>query len=266
MKLYRHWVKEAATIIVDGEPLEIHCYGRSNESIGAALDDAKVQAAAIQKKIEGNRSATNDYEVAIREEVVEEIDRHNIVSRNRYGALVLNSENVVFIDIDEPRIGFWKRLFGNKTLTKKQQMLEMIEQQVSRGAYDGLGFRVYETHSGMRLIITGRKFAAGSDESRKLLHAFNSDPLYAVLCAKQQCYRARLTPKPYRMRLKAHRVHYPRTEQEQRKTEQWIEGYDAASARFATCKFVKALGRSHNNDIIKHHDKVTRAHESMTLA
>ena len=72
MRLYRYWVKETTTISVDGEPLDIHCYGRSNESTGAALDNAKVQAAAIQKKIEGNRSATNDYEVAIREEVIED--------------------------------------------------------------------------------------------------------------------------------------------------------------------------------------------------
>ena len=156
----------------------------------AAIANAREQAIAIQNKVAGNLDAVGDYEVAIREEIIQEIDRNNIVSRNRYGALVLNSENVAFIDIDEPRIGFWKRLFGKKNLTKKQQMMEMIEQEAARADYDGLGFRVYETHSGMRLIITGRKFVAGSAESRKLLDAFNSDPLYAVLCAKQQCYTA----------------------------------------------------------------------------
>ncbi len=266
MKLYRHWVKEAATIIVDGEPLEIHCYGRSNGSVDAAIANAREQATAIQNKIAGNRGAIGEYEVAIREEIIQEIDRNNIVSRNRYGALVLNSENVVFVDIDEPRIGFWKRLFGNKNLSKKQQMLEMIEQVATRSEYDGLGFRVYETHSGMRLIITGRKFVAGSRESRELLDAFNSDPLDAVLCAKQQCYRARLTPKPYRMRLKAHRVQYPRNEEEQQAVADWIADYEATSERFATCKFIKELGRSRTNDIIKHHDKITKANESIKLA
>lgn len=266
MRLYRYWVKETTTIPVDGEPLEIHCYGHSNDSIARAKDNAQEQAAAIQKKIEGNRDPRDTYEVAIREEIIKEIDRHNIISRNRYGALVLNSENVVFVDIDEPRIGFWKRLFGDKNLTKKQQMLEMIEQQTSHGAYDGLGFRVYETHAGMRLIITGRKFTAGSDESQKLLREFNADPLYAVLCAKQQCYRARLTPKPYRMRLKAHRVNYPRTEQEQQALEQWLGTYEQAFDRFATCKFVKEFGRPGRNAIIKYHDNITKAHESMTLA
>ncbi|MDP6182604.1 MAG: hypothetical protein QF609_02190 [Gammaproteobacteria bacterium] len=266
MKLYRHWVKEVTTITVDGQPLEINCFGRSNESIGAASDNAREQASAIQKKIEGRREAFEEYEVAIREEIIEEIDAQNVVSRNRYGALVLNSENVVFIDIDEPRIGFWKRLFGDKSLTKKEQMLEMIEQQASRSAYEGLGFRVYETHSGMRLIVTGRKFAAGSDESRKLLHAFNSDPLYAMLCVKQQCYRVRLTPKPHRIQLKAHRVHYPRTDEEQQAVEQWIEGYEKASEGFASCLFVKALGRQSRGEIIEYHDRMTGAHTSMKLA
>jgi len=33
MKLYRYLVKETTTIPVDGDPLEIHCYGHSNDSI-----------------------------------------------------------------------------------------------------------------------------------------------------------------------------------------------------------------------------------------
>jgi hypothetical protein len=179
---------------------------------------------------------------------------------------VLNSENVVFVDIDEPRIGIWKRLFGSNNLPKKQQMLEMIKQQISRDAYDGLGFRVYETCAGMRLIITGRTFPAGSDESRKILRKFNADPLYAMLCTKQQCYRARLTPKPYRMRLKAHRINYPRTEPEQQSVEQWLETYKRASDRFATYKFVNEFGRPGHNAVIKYHDNVTKARESLALA
>lgn len=266
MRFYRYWVKQSITISVDGEPTEIHCYGHSNASAAAALDNARDQAAAIEKKIERGRRSIDSYEVAIREEIIEEIDARNIVSRNRYGALVLNSEDVVFIDIDEPRIGFWKRLFGDKGLTKKQQILKMIEEQVSRGAYEGLAFRVYETHSGMRLIITGRHFAAGSDESRKLLGAFNSDPLYAVLCAKQQCYRARLTPKPYRMRLKGYRVQYPRNEDEQLKLEHWIEGYEKASEQFATCTLVKELGRPCRDEVVAYHDEMTGARKSLKLA
>ncbi len=266
MKLYRHWVKEAATIDVDGKPLEINCYGHSNESIGAARENAREQAVAVQHKIEKRHAPPDDYEVAIREEIIEEIDAQNLVSRNRYGALILNSETVVFIDIDEPRIGFWKRLFGNKNLTKKQQMLEMIEQQASNRTYQGLGFRVYETHSGMRLTVTGREFTAGSDVSRQLLSAFNSDPLYALLCVKQQCYRVRLTPKPHRMRLKAHRVRYPRTDEEQQAIEQWIEGYEAASRNFASCQFIKALGQQTRSEIIDYHDRMSGAHTSMKLA
>jgi len=266
VKFYRYWVKEADTIVVDGTSSEITCYGRSDVSLDAARVNAREQAAKILEKIEGNYDAFDDYEVAIREEIIEQIGPQNIISRNRYGALVLNSEDVVFVDIDEPRLGFWETLFGDKTLSKKQQMKRMIEKQISRGNYEGLGFRLYETHSGMRLIISGREFSAGSDASRKLLRAFNSDPLYAMLCAKQQCYRARLTPKPYRMRLKAHRVHYPRTDEEHQALERWIDGYEAASQRFATCKFIKELGRPCRSGIIKRHDAMTRAHKSMKLA
>ncbi len=90
MKFYRHWVKEADTIVVDGTSSEITCYGRSDVSLEAAHLNAREQAAKIREKIEGKHDAFDDYEVAIREEIIEQIDPENMISRNRYVALVLN--------------------------------------------------------------------------------------------------------------------------------------------------------------------------------
>jgi hypothetical protein len=68
------------------------------------------------------------------------------------------------------------------------------------------------------------------------------------------------------MRFKGHRVQYPRTDGEQQAVAQWLEAYEASSERFATCKFIKELGRSRTNDIIKLHDKISKAQEQMKLA
>ena len=42
----------------------------------------------------------HSYYALIREEIIQEIDDQNVISRNHYGAEVLNSENVVFVDCD----------------------------------------------------------------------------------------------------------------------------------------------------------------------
>ena len=68
------------------------------------------------------------------------------------------------------------------------------------------------------------------------------------------------------MRLKAHRINYPRTEPEQQSVEQWLETYKRASDRFATYKFVNEFGRPGHNTVIKYHDNVTKARESLALA
>jgi len=266
MQLFRHWIEATTTITIDGVPTEITCYGHSNDSLDDARENAREQAASIEKKISDGRGAVGEYDVAVREEIIEVIDSRNIVSRNRYGALVLNSESVVFIDIDEPRLGLWEWLFGRRGRTKKQKIRDMIEKRIAQGDYTQLAFRLYETRAGMRLVVDGQDIPPQSDESRNLLRAFNCDPLYAMLCVRQQSYRARLTPKPYRMRLKGTRIHYPRNADDEQSTQTWVADYDNASARFATCKFVKAFGRQSRSDIIQYHDNMTRAHEAMKLA
>ena len=50
-----------------------------------------------------------EYEAPIAEEICETLDEHNIVTRNRYGARVLNTDELLFLDIDyvPPRFGEW---------------------------------------------------------------------------------------------------------------------------------------------------------------
>jgi hypothetical protein len=61
-------------------------------------------------------------------------------------------------------------------------------------------YRIYETHSGCRVICTNRCFPQPKLEfaSRRFMQFLKRDRQYIALCEAQGCFRARLTPKPWR--------------------------------------------------------------------
>ena len=72
-----------------------------------------------------------------------------------------------------------------------------------------LGVRVYRTAAGLRVMVTGAASPPSSDRARALLTELGSDPLYVELCATHDSYRARLTPKPFRVGARALSVSWP---------------------------------------------------------
>lgn len=270
MKLYKYWVREYGVLQINGATPQISCFGGSNQS----LDDAKLKAlekiAAVQKRVqEGRRRADESYDVEIREEIIQEVNSQNIVSRNRYGALVLNSADTLFIDIDEPPIdigGFFKSLFSSKRRDKKQSIIEMIRKKAQGMNLQGMALRLYETSKGVRVIVSGRLFDPRSSETQELFRRFNADRLYAYLCKKQNCFRARLTPKPSRAKCSTPKVSYPRTPDEQAALDKWLAGYNQSSASFSVCRFIDSIGMPLDNAIVSFHDSITKAHTTLPLA
>ena len=117
MKLYRHWVERTCEIA--GTTFRF----RDGSNVSAVEAEAKIdrrvellsrtegrvlsdeESAAVHEALLdiGGRRADGGYESAICEEILEEPDARNAVTRNRYGAEVLNSEEVCFLDVDEVR-------------------------------------------------------------------------------------------------------------------------------------------------------------------
>ncbi|HEY8656919.1 MAG TPA: hypothetical protein VIN34_09320 [Candidatus Limnocylindria bacterium] len=100
------------------------------------------------------------------------------ITLNSYGALVMNSRSALFADID-----------GNDGAARLEQ--------VTRDRPE-LAFRVYGTPAGSRYFCTSHSFDPTAPETTALLEGLGSDPKYVLLCRIQRCFRARLTPKPWR--------------------------------------------------------------------
>lgn len=267
MRVFDFWVRHSATLKEGDVEQDVVCYGGSDLSEADARRDAERRLDAVRARLRSQPDPAGDYEADIREEILDRIDAANVITRNRYGAEVLNSVDHLIVDIDRPRYRFWELWFGLPSLAKrKARIIADLKKRMDHEEFRGLGIRVYETHQGIRAIITGRRFDPRAVQTTKLMRSLNSDELYTVLCRKQGCYRARLTPKPYRMKLRAHRVRFPRDQDQEIAFQAWLPGYSAASADFDSCHLVCTLGVPTSSPVIRYHDERCGALGSLPLA
>ena len=199
-----------------------------------------------------------------------------VVTRNSYGCMVLNTARTMFVDIDlpEPRrsAGLFRRLFGKPQAaspTDQQRTLEIVETWTRRNPE--WGWRVYRTRSGFRLLAIQGLVEPNSDMARNIFHFMGADPLYRRLCETQKCFRARLTPKPWRCGLNKKPARWPWADAKQEtRFQQWESQYRDCAARWATCEFIRHIGNSAMDPqvepIVKLHDDQTRAESKMALA
>lgn len=268
MKLYKHWVAEKQKIQIDGAAQEITCYGGSNLSVEDAQSKAREKVEKIKRKIRGERHLFDEYEAEIREEILQTIDDHSAITRNRYGARVLNVENLMILDIDKPKVTIsgLAGLFKKKDARPpKQQIYDMVR-DLATTKYKDLGFRIYETFQGARVIVLGRDFDPRGYETGRMMDDFNCDRLYTTLCQKQACFRARLTPKPHRMNMRRFKVQFPRLG-EDTEFQQWLAEYEDKSRAFTVCRFVEHIGARHpQSEVVQIHDDLTGTNYRQPLA
>ena len=85
-----------------------------------------------------------------------------------------------------------------------------------------------------------------------------SDSLYVWLCKKQGCCRARLTPKPTRIKQKILRLKYPYAPEDTEKITEWIRVYQEKSGEYSVCKLITTYGPApmpQDMEVIAYHDQ-----------
>ncbi|CAA0199066.1 hypothetical protein [Tenacibaculum maritimum] len=255
MRIFKFWIEHSKELNLNGIKQSSKVFGGSNISELDAIKDAERKLDSVQKIINGELEKNAEYESDIIEEIIEKIDEQNIVTRNRYGALVLNSKNMMFIDIDSYSKSILEMLFKKK-IPVKELMLQKIVKTIKQHKYADFGFRVYETSKGYRVLVTNKDFNPRSKESKRMMADFNADHLYRLLCIRQNCYRARLTPKPYRIKQKGIKVVYPnRSNEEEQVLSNWLKEYTQKSTKYATCNLVREFGSVAMNAAIQYHDE-----------
>jgi hypothetical protein len=244
------------------------------------------------------RQAYNAEGVPIREEI---ISRHGetIVTRNVYGSLCLNTPRVLFADIDDASslaitltaaaAVFWvgrlsagtvaflfvavagayplamllhalvMRLRGGERTAAIARVRRFVEQ------HPEWHVRVYATPAGLRVLAMHQTFDRNSPEVAACFQALIADRLYVLMCQRQHCFRARVSPKPWRIGVRRFpsRAVWPVDPKRLAKRRKWAAEYDDAARGYASCEFIEAIGSARVDpeaaEVQKLHDELCQA-------
>ncbi|WP_242108446.1 hypothetical protein [Luteimonas aquatica] len=322
----RYWAEARRRHRSGGRQVTVRRFGWSDDSQATAQAHAGVRAEeAMRRILAGERLPRHDPKlpyngaegVPIREEVV---DRRGdaVLSRNSYGALCLNTPDVLFVDIDFADPGPGRRLYASSFLSllalatiagllaqstkvavagaaiallcgawvagRVQRYLwaraggpERRAQrrlQAFLRAHPDWHVGTYRTPAGWRVLVLHRLFDPREEAVRACFDALGVDPVYARMCRRQHCFRARVTPKPWRIGMAAHLRPrpgvWPVRPEGLALRQRWVRQYELASAGYAACS---ALGEAGSGRIDakaeavrEWHDDLCRAKQSLPIA
>ena len=250
-----------------GQAGNFGCWKWSNTSQAHAQELADQRASELLRMFKENDHAFPDHylysDKKMREAVVRQVGSA-VISRNAYGAQILNTESVMFADIDFPQ-----DLPVGRRAHFVEKKISFLESWISGRPTWGL--RVYRTAGGLRLLATGALFDPCDPQVDEILVQLGTDPLYRKLCKVQETFRARLTPKPWRCEWTAPPRYWPfRNEKEESVYKKWLSRYEFFCQDYAVCRLVVALGvEATIPEIVliqNIHDYETKCHRKMPLA
>ena len=203
-----------------------------------------------------------------------------VITRNAYGALVMNADQMMFVDIDrqEPAPAplanlksLFSGLFGQPAASPVKVVNPVLDAVGTVAERHRLSVRVYRTAAGYRALITDRRFHAKTADAQALLNEFAADTLYVRLCRLQESFRARLSPKPWRLGMRTPPVEFPfETSANQARYRDWEREYESQSSGYATCAYQTSFGAGsvlpEFDALIRFHDEKAKATSSLPLA
>jgi hypothetical protein len=258
-------------------------WGWSDASEVDAQTEAQARLTKVKAWLGGGHSSYGYPDRPLREPVLREFaagDRRPraIVSRNSYGCEVLNTAELMFVDVDVGEStpagpSLLAKLFGGSKppsiSPEERRVRSAIETWLQSNP--GWGWRLYRTRAGFRLAATHAPIPPDHPLANAAFEAFGADPLYRSLCKTQACFRARLTPKPWRCDSIRPPVRWPFVDaQAGAAFQQWETTYRRSAEKFATCGLLGQFGspqiHSALRDLVEFHDTVSRATARLPLA
>ncbi|HIV71323.1 MAG TPA: hypothetical protein H9903_10360 [Candidatus Aquabacterium excrementipullorum] len=272
MKIAKYWEKaEGNALNREGVMHRATCWGGSADSPEAAHQRARAKLRHWARLVQEQPDPFDTYGYdtgEIREELVEEITGSGgtvigAITRNGYGALVLNTPRLLIADVDAHPAGLVDRLkarFASGSTPKTRRLAEI---QAFHAHHPELGLTVFETHAGLRVFLTNQAHHPDAHTARQLMIALGTDPLYQRLCQSQHCYRARLSPKPWRCGTTRPPNRYPRELGEASQTyTHWLAAYSHHSAGYAVCRPMLTLGPTAQDEDTA---RLMTLHQAMTV-
>lgn len=322
MIIPRYWAEAKIKTRIAGRSYSLKRFGWSDQSVAAAQRHAEQRIAeAIEKINAGEHIRRIEHKVPyngaeglpIREEIIAQHD-DVMITRNGYGALCLNTPDVLFADIDFAEssqltvhfaaffmllllsiavsayfmswmilvigliISFlFTRVFAKSLSTLQRRFITTPEQgslaliRNFSQQHPHWHLRVYRTPKGYRILAMHQTFDANGKEAQLMFEAIKADPHYVRMCKNQNCFRARISPKPWRIGMNRLRLGiWPVDPQDLAIREAWVREYEQHAKHYASCRFVEQFGSQIVNAKAKQvqllHDQYCKSGTHLDLA
>lgn len=285
----RFWTQHTDDVAdANGDPWRLSIWGWSTESLGQAREVAAERLEQVAARLRAGQQLDQHYygRLPLREEILGEITDASdalvaVITRNRYGAEVLNTDTLLIADVDFPPprkaapAGLWSRLRSRGQQPQEASSPSVQDETVQRlrdfaSANQQWGTRVYRTRAGLRVLITGTQAPPGSALAQQILTDLGSDPIYVRLCVAHHNYRARLTPKPWRIGVGSLTVGWPvAAGPDADRLARWAQAYLRAGEAWATTQLLFTDGAAPSRaeeQVIGVHDQVSKATSGLPLA
>lgn len=322
----QYWAEARLQHRERGKQITVRRFGWSDDSLEAAQEHAEQRVReALERVKAGEALLRREPKVAyngaaglpIREEIIER-QGGDVVTRNSYGALCLNTPDVLFADVDfdfppqDPRLSRWLlRLFllaavaigwslhswvwGIAAVLVALVLSWWIGRAAHRAKVRRMGgpeamartrvedfvrahpdwrLRCYRTPAGLRLLAMHRVFDPNEPAVAECFDALGVDTVYALMCRQQHCFRARVSPKPWRIGIQGHLRPrpgvWPVAAEHMPARRRWIEDYERAARDHAACRFEREYGQgpvdARADEVRRLHDALSQAERSLPIA
>ncbi len=182
---------------------------------------------------------------------------------DRWGLAILAAIVVwIFFNTLLDQLRKWR---GPSNARDEARAVQRVERFVA--THPAWNVRVYRTTAGLRLLATHRPFDPQEPEVAEFFNAVYADRVYVQMCRNQNCFRARLTAKPWRIGITDHLRPrpgvWPVRPESQEVRREWIEQYESQRKPFASCHLIVTIGSgvTHDSlrDLIEVHDRESHA-------
>ena len=151
-----------------------------------------------------------------------------------------------------------------KTKTK----FEGRQYTIKRFGWSDQSLEAAQIHAEQRVTAVIEKIG---EDVQTLFHAIYVDPHYDLMCRNQNCFRARISPKPWRIGVERLRQGvWPVKDERLAQRESWIRHYEQHARHYASCRFIKQFGSQTIHEKAKRvqslHDEYCKSSTQLDIA
>lgn len=167
---------------------------------------------------------------------------------------------VAYVGVDT-----WRRTYAKLRVDEGRAAHDRIAGFVAD--HPAWNLRVYRSPAGLRVMVTHQTFEPRDPAVAAFFDALLVDPMYRQMCMNQNCFRARVSAKPWRIgiaaKLRPSPGVWPIAPSRLPERQAWVAHYESIARNYAACRLLATLGSGFTSPAVQ---AVQDLHDQMSCA